>query len=112
MTLTSSLVASLHYLALGLGFFGIAFRGVGLKDALVGMSPEKAKRIFLADNFWGVAALLWLASGLFRAFGDIEKGSSYYLSNHFFWGKMLLFGSIGLIEVKPMVTLIKWRRAL
>jgi putative membrane protein len=111
MSVSSALFASSHYLALGLGFFGIAYRGVALKESLQGLTHERAKKIFLGDAFWGVAALLWIFTGLMRAFGDFEKGSHYYLNNHIFWGKMLVFGVIFGIETKPMLTFIKWRVA-
>jgi putative membrane protein len=35
--------------------------------------------VFTADSFWGIAALLWIVTGLWRAFGGLEKGSDYYL---------------------------------
>ena len=111
MNISASLFASAHYLALGIGFFGVAYRGVALKEALQGLTHERARKIFLGDAFWGVAALLWIATGLMRAFGGLEKGTEFYLSNHIFWTKMLLFGVIFGIEIKPMITLIKWRGA-
>ena len=111
MNLSASLFASAHYLSLGLGFFGVAYRGVALKEALEGLTADRARKIFLGDAFWGVAALLWIATGLMRAFGGLEKGSEYYLSNHIFWTKMIIFGVICGIESKPMITFIKWRIA-
>ena len=45
-----------------------------------------------------------------RAFGGFEKGSFYYLHNHVFWGKMGLLVVILLLELGPMVALIRWRR--
>jgi putative membrane protein len=56
-----------------------------------------------------VAALIWISSGLVRAFGGFEKGSAYYLHNHVFWTKMGLLGAILILEVSPMLTLIRWR---
>jgi putative membrane protein len=38
-----------------------------------------------------------------------EKGTTYYLGNHLFRTKMALFGAILLLELWPMVTLIRWR---
>jgi putative membrane protein len=109
MTISAAFFASSHYLALGLGFFGVAYRGVALKESLQGFTKDRAQKVFLGDAFWGVAALLWIATGLMRAFGGIEKGSDFYLNNHIFWTKMLLFGVICGIETKPMITFIKWR---
>jgi putative membrane protein len=57
-----------------------------------------------------VAALVWISSGLARAFGGFEKGSFYYLHNHVFWGKMGLLVAILILELRPMITLMQWRR--
>jgi putative membrane protein len=42
----------------------------------------------------------------------LEKGSDYYLASHTFWTKMALLGAILLLELRPMVTLIRWRQSL
>ena len=81
-------LASLHLLALGIGLGAIFARARAFGSAL---GPPDRSRLFLADNFWGVAAGLWLVTGLIRAFGGIEKGSGYYLHNHLFITKMALF---------------------
>ena len=47
-----------------------------------------------------------------RAFGGYEKGTDYYLHQPLFHLKMTLFVIILLLEVVPMITLIKWRIAL
>lgn len=64
---------------------------------------------FFADNFWGLAALLWIVTGLLRAFGGYAKETSYYLDNIFFWLKMGLLVLVFLLEIWPMITLIRWR---
>ena len=65
-----------------------------------------------ADAWWGIAALVWVSTGLWRLFGSTEKTTDYYLSNHVFWAKMLLFVGILAMEVRPIVTFTGWRRAL
>lgn len=47
-----------------------------------------------------------------RAFGGYEKGADYYLQQPLFHLKMTLFVLILLLELAPMVALIKWRIAL
>lgn len=47
-----------------------------------------------------------------RAFGGFEKGADYYLHQPLFHLKMTLLVLILLIELAPMITLIKWRIAL
>ena len=61
---------------------------------------------------WGIAAGLWIATGLWRWLGATEKATGYYLANHFFLGKMGFLALILILEVVPMITLIRWRRAL
>ena len=102
----SYVIATLHILTFGIGFYGIWSRAnvfKKLKD-ISGLDD-----VFKADSFWGIAALLWIATGLWRAFGGLEKGSDYYLHSNTFIAKMTLFVLVFIIEIKPMVTLIKWR---
>jgi putative membrane protein len=103
------ILATLHLLALGIGLGAIVTRARALAR-----TPEPAgwPRIFLADNLWALAAFLWIATGLARAFAGYEKGSAYYLSNPLFHGKLGLVIAIVLLEIWPMVTLIKCRIAL
>lgn len=101
----SAVVSALHVLALGIGLPSVFLRGRALK----GPDPPRLDRLFAADNVWGAAALLWVATGLLRAFGGLEKGSAFYLHSPLFWVKMGLFASILALEIWPMVTLIRWR---
>lgn len=100
------LVATVHILVLPLGLGAIWARARAL--AHVTGSKDLA-RVFVADNLWGVAALLWIATGLWRAFGGLEKGTAYYLHDHAFYVKMGLLLVILLLEIWPMTTLIRWR---
>ncbi len=100
------LVATAHILVLPLGLGAIWARARAL--ARVAASKDLA-RVFVADNLWGVAAVLWIASGLWRAFGGLEKGTAYYLHDHAFYVKMGLLIVILLLEIWPMATLIRWR---
>src|SRR5262245_47439011 len=100
------MVAALHLLALGVGLGAVWARAQALRGVL---DAQGLRRVFYADNLWGIAAGLWIATGLARAFAGLEKGSSYYLHNHAFWVKMALLGLVLLLEVWPMATLIGWR---
>ena len=100
------LFAALHLLALGIGLGAIW----GRRLALLGTLDEKGlKRLFHEDNWWGVAAVLWIGTGLVRAFAGLEKGSFYYLHNALFLGKMACLLAILALEIRPMITLIRWR---
>ncbi len=101
------LLAALHLLALGVGLGAVWARGRALQGDL---DAAGLRRAFYADTWWGVAAVVWIGTGLARAFGGFEKGSFYYLRNHVFWGKMGLLVAILILELRPMVTLIRWRR--
>jgi len=104
--LTRWIVATVHLLALPIGLGSVWARARALSGPLDGAG---LKRVLAADNVWGVAALLWLGTGLWRAFGGLEKGTSYYLANPFFHAKMGLFILLLLLELWPMVTFIRWR---
>jgi putative membrane protein len=103
------LAASLHLLALGIGLGAVWFRGRILGSSL---DSRAMRQLFTADGLWGLAAVLWIATGLWRWLGGLEKGSGYYVQNHVFLTKMALLGVVLLLEIRPMVTLIGWRRAV
>jgi putative membrane protein len=103
-----AILSALHVLGLGIGLGAIVTRGRALSRVASG-DLGAAQAAFAADAFWGLAAILWLASGLLRAFGGIEKSPAFYLDNGFFWIKMALFVSILLLEILPMLTLVRWR---
>jgi putative membrane protein len=104
----SAIVSALHVLALALGLPSVFLRGRALRGPL---DDQGLRRLFAADTVWGVAALLWISTGLLRAFGGLEKGSQFYLTSPLFWVKMALFAAVLLLEIWPMVTFIRWRRA-
>ena len=103
----AAIVAALHFLALGIGLPSIYLRGRALKGRL---NAEGLRRLFVADAVWGVAAALWIVTGLLRAFGGLEKGTAFYLSSSLFWTKMILFILVVVLEIWPMLTFIRWRR--
>jgi putative membrane protein len=105
---SAAVVSALHVLALAIGLPAIFFRGRALRGRL---DAAGLGRLFAADSVWGVAAALWLATGLLRAFGGLEKGSAFYLQSRLFWVKMALFVLVVALEVWPMITFIKWRAA-
>jgi putative membrane protein len=104
--------SAFHLLALAIGFGAVFARGRRLRD--LRRSPEDARalaRLFQADGLWGLAALLWIATGMVRVFGGLEKTSGFYLRNGFFWVKMGLFALILALEIRPMITFMRWRAA-
>jgi putative membrane protein len=103
------LLAAVHLLALGVGLGAVWSRARALRSRL---DTDGIRRVLQADNLWGLAALLWIGTGVARLFGQYEKGLQYYLHNHAFHAKMGLFALLLLLELWPMVTLIRWRIAL
>ena len=76
------------------------------------MDAETLRQVFYADSLWGLAAVLWISTGLWRLLAGLEKGTGYYLQNHIFLTKMALLALVLLLEIRPMITLIRWRRAV
>jgi putative membrane protein len=70
------------------------------------------RRAFAADAWWGVAAVLWLSTGLARVLSGTEQTTAYYLQNPLFHVKIGLFVLVLALEVWPMITLMRWRRAV
>ena len=103
------LLASLHLLTLPLGLGAVWARGRALTSA---RSNQDLQRVFIADNLWALAAALWIGTGLWRVFSGLEKGSSYYLHNRVFYTKMGLLLLIFLLEIWPLVTLMRWRNTV
>jgi putative membrane protein len=101
-------LATLHLLALGIGLGAVWARARALRSPLE--VRENLQRVFLADNLWGAAAVLWISTGLWRLLAGLEKGTGYYLQNHVFWTKMALLGLVLVLEVGPMLTLLRWRK--
>jgi putative membrane protein len=102
-------LAVLHLLALGVGLGAVYARARAL--AALSAAPDALRRAFAADAWWGVAAALWVITGLWRALAGTEKASGYYWSNHVFYAKMGLFLLVFVLELWPMTTLMRWRRA-
>ena len=107
--MVAAIVSALHVLALAIGLPSVYLRGRALKGPL---DAAGLKRLFTADGVWGIAALVWIATGLLRVFGGLEKGTQFYLTSPLFWVKMTLFVLILLLEIWPMVTFIRWRMAV
>ena len=100
-------LASAHLLALSIGLMATVMRGSALREP---PSAESLRRGLRMDAIWGIAAALWIATGLWRLFGATEKATAYYFANAWFHTKMSLFVLILVLEVWPMITLMRWRK--
>jgi putative membrane protein len=104
---TSALLSAIHVLTLALGLGAVVMRGRALARPL---DEAGWRRLLAADNLWGIAAGLWIASGLARVFfGGKEPG--FYWRNGFFWIKLTLFALVFALELRPMMTFMRVRTA-
>jgi len=103
----SALLSAIHLLTLALGLGAVFMRGRALGRPL---DDDGWRRLLAADNAWGVAAGLWIASGLARVFFG-GKDPAFYWRNGLFWVKLGLFGIVFALELGPMVTFIGVRSA-
>ena len=102
-------LAWVHLLALGVGLGAVWSRAANLSG-----NPDIAaiRRALAADAWWGIAAGVWIFSGVWRLIGETEKDVSYYMSNNMFFAKMGFLALVLVLEIRPMITLIGWRRRL
>lgn len=98
-------VAFLHLLGVVL-IPSVLVRGLALRFAAE--SEAAVRWVLRADNVWGISALLLLPTGLYRLFGP-GKGVDFYLHNPFFHAKLTLFAVIFLLELWPMIYLVRHR---
>ena len=103
------LLAAVHLMAFGVAFAAIAGRNRALRRVIASAQAADLPGVFKADAVWGLSALVLIATGLARAFGGFEKGSAYYLHEPLFHVKMTALVLILLLEIVPMLGLIRWR---
>jgi putative membrane protein len=103
------LLAMVHLVGFGIGLGAIWARARSFQQVLDGGG---LRRLFVADSWWGVSAIVLIGSGLWRLLASIEKPTGYYLHNHVFWLKMTALIAILLLELWPMTTLVRWRVAV
>jgi len=70
------LLAALHLFGLGVGLGAVWARSRALRGTL---NTAGIRRVLGADTWWGIAALVWISTGLLRAFAGFEKGTTYYV---------------------------------
>ena len=105
--IVAALLSAIHLLTLALGLGAVIWRGRALASPL---DERGWDQLLAADSAWGVAAGLWIASGVARLFFG-GKALAFYTHNGFFWIKMGLFATVFLLELAPMVAFIRVRGA-
>ena len=106
---SAALASYIHVLSLAIGLPAIFLRWRALAGGPT--TPERAAKALYADNLWGISALTWLGSGLWRALGGTDKPWAFYDGHGLFWAKMTVLGVTFALELAPMVVLIGWRVA-
>ncbi len=101
------LLAIVHHLLA----FGIA-AAITAQLVLVrpGMQAPAVQLAAKYDIALGIMSLSLVAIGFARVFFG-AKGADFYLHNHVFWTKVVLFGVIGLLSIKPTRAFLRWRKA-
>jgi len=102
--LTDFILASLHHIAA----FSLAAI-IAAEFILIGteMNAKTQNRLRRIDRHYGAIAALVIVIGVARVIWG-AKGAEYYLANHVFWTKMLLFAIVGVLSVWPTLRFIAW----
>ena len=99
-------LASLHHLAVFSLAAILAAEFVLIRNAI---DPATIRRLSRIDLHYGLAAALVVAFGVLRViFG--AKGYEYYVANHVFWTKMLLFVIVAVLSIPPTLKFRRWSR--
>jgi len=110
------LLAAVHLLAFGFALGSVLARARALRRLDAAQSVQanavRLRDVFRSDSVWGVTAIVLIVTGVMRAFGGFEKGGAYYLHEPLFHLKMTALLAILLIEISPMLALIRWRATL
>lgn len=75
-----------------------------------GMGAAEVRRLTMIDVGYGALAGMILAVGVMRAL-FAAKGWAYYSANLFFWAKMAVFATVGILSIWPTIRYINWQRA-
>jgi uncharacterized membrane protein len=105
--IVAALLSALHILAFGIGLGSVFARGRALAARL---DEAGWKRLLTADTLWGVAALIWITTGVARLFYG-GKHPEFYWRNGLLWVKLGLFAAVFVLELTPMRTFMRARAA-
>jgi putative membrane protein len=101
-------LASLHHL----GIFTLAATiAAELAILSTNLDARSIGRLARIDAGYGIAAIFVVIAGIARVIWG-AKGYEYYMANHVFWTKMLLFLVVGLLSIAPTMRYIAWARRL
>ena len=104
----TAIITYLHFVGIIILFVSL---GVELVLFQKEISHTNAKRIRLADAFYGISSVIIMSSGLLKAI-EFGKGWAYYSHNWLFWSKIGAFSVIGLLSIYPTIYFFRWAKAL
>ena len=97
----------LHYLGFAMMFAMLAVELALFRPAVPGPVARRLARI---DGFYGLAALVVIATGLLKVF-SYGKTASYYGQNFIFHIKLTLFVVLLIMSIMPTIRFLKARKA-
>ena len=101
----------LHLLALAVGLGGVWARARALDDALrPPEDPRAIRRARVGNGWWGLAILVWIATGFWGLLGATEQPLSFYVASNAFAVKMGIFLVVLALEIWPTTVLLRWWR--
>jgi putative membrane protein len=103
---TDWVLASLHHLAV---FTLAAMLAAELAIVTIDIDVRAIARLARIDLVYGIMAAVVVVVGVVRVFYG-AKGYEYYVANHFFWAKMVLFAIVGLLSIPPTLRYRVWYR--
>jgi putative membrane protein len=101
-------LASLHHLAI---FTLAATLAAELAILTLAVDAKAIARLARIDMFYGLSAGVVVVVGIARVIWG-AKGYEYYVANHIFWTKMVLFLIVGLLSIGPTVRYLAWVQQL
>ncbi|RZL05150.1 MAG: DUF2214 family protein, partial [Rubrivivax sp.] len=100
--MTDLILASLHHVAIVALIVLLAAEFVLLRP---GLDRAALKRLTGLDAAYGLSAVAVIGIGIARVIWGI-KGADFYLSNPWFWAKMVSFAAIGLLSAPPTIAIL------
>ena len=104
--MTDLLLAMAHHLLV----FGLA--GLLAAEAALlrpGLTTQQLQVLGRLDTAYGICAGLILIVGFGRVFFGV-RGPEFFLTNPWFWAKLVAFAVVGILSAPPTIRFIAWRR--
>jgi murein DD-endopeptidase MepM/ murein hydrolase activator NlpD/uncharacterized membrane protein len=101
----------LHLLALAVGLGGVWARARALDDSLRNPEdPRAIRRALVGNGWWGLAILVWLATGMWRLLAATDQPLSFHVASSAFAVKMGILLVALALEIWPTAVLVRWWR--